>query len=265
MNEKIISTGFFLFYMMLSVNAQSPYSFDWKKETAIIGISGGLMATGYTIQSNINPLSEEDIAGLRRSNINQFDRSATYNYSSVARRGSDIGLASSYLLPFLFLADSKTRKDFKSIAILYGETMLASKGITNIIKRTARRTRPFVYNEEVPLSEKVKLRARYSFLSGHTSVTAANSFFIAKVFSDYFPDSDWKPYVWSAAIVLPAMTGYFRVKGGKHFPTDVISGYFVGAAIGYLIPHIHRNKKGNKTGSIQLYPNSNGMQLVYVF
>ena len=67
---------------------------------------------------------------------------------------------------------------------------------------------------------------------------ATFSFFTAKVFSDTNPNSKLRPWVWSSAALLPAVTGYLRVKGGKHFPTDVIVGYAVGAAIGILVPGI---------------------------
>ena len=40
--------------------------------------------------------------------------------------------------------------------------------------------------------------------------------------------------------MLPAVTGYLRFKAGKHFPTDIIVGYGVGATIGYLVPELHK-------------------------
>jgi len=46
--------------------------------------------------------------------------------------------------------------------------------------------------------------------------------------------------IWSAAVLIPAVTGFSRVNTHNHFPTDVIVGYIVGAAIGYLIPVIHK-------------------------
>ena len=97
------------------------------------------------------------------------------------------------------------------------------------------------------------------FFSGHTSSSAYFSFFTAKVFADTHPNSKWKPVVWGSAIALPAMTGYLRYKAGKHFPTDVIVGYGVGAAFGILIPELYKNKNFNlKVGSDQI-------GLVYTF
>jgi membrane-associated phospholipid phosphatase len=78
-----------------------------------------------------------------------------------------------------------------------------------------------------------------SFYSGHTSNTASISFFTAKVFSEYITDNTAKIFIWSAAVLIPAVTGFSRINTHWHFPTDVIVGYIVGAAIGYLIPLIH--------------------------
>jgi membrane-associated phospholipid phosphatase len=81
--------------------------------------------------------------------------------------------------------------------------------------------------------------ARKSFFSGHSSMTACNTFFAAKIWSDMHPNSKLKPWVWTAAAAVPAYAALQRVQAGKHYPSDVIVGLAVGAAMGYLIPQIH--------------------------
>jgi len=71
--------------------------------------------------------------------------------------------------------------------------------------------------------------------------------------------SRWKPIVWTAAATIPAITGYLRVRGGRHFPTDVIGGYIVGAAVGCLVPHLHRTIKQAKPLTLNV-----GLNSVYV-
>ena len=39
---------------------------------------------------------------------------------------------------------------------------------------------------------------------------------------------------------MPAVTAWARVGAGKHFASDVIVGYLTGAAIGYLVPELHK-------------------------
>ena len=75
------------------------------------------------------------------------------------------------------------------------------------------------------------------------------------------PDSKWKSVIWTLGITLPATTSYLRHNAGKHFPTDVISGYLVGATIGYLVPHFH--KTNTKDSSLQIWPSANGVMLMF--
>ena len=243
-----------------SATAQSPYHLDWKRESVLLGFGAGTLATSFIIHPNIEGLSETKISSFDRMDINSFDRPATFNYSMNASNISDYFLTGSQLLPFLFLTSKATRKDFGKIILIYGETFLVAEGITSLAKRIVKRPRPFVYNEQAPDSKKQQRSARYSFFSGHTSVTAANSYFAAKVFSDYFPDSQFKPYIWTAAAIIPAVTAYLRVEAGKHFYTDVITGYVVGAGFGFLIPHLHKIQADK---ALSFYPTSYGLSLTW--
>jgi F0F1-type ATP synthase assembly protein I len=56
--------------------------------------------------------------------------------------------------------------------------------------------------------------------------------------------------MWTAAALIPAVTGFSRVNTHNHFPTDVIVGYIVGAAIGYLIPEFHKSENSSESNSL---------------
>ena len=245
----IILPIFLVSFCFQQGKAQCPYQVNWKDESFHIGVGTVTLGTGILFASQVTGLTEEEISALNRDNVNAFDRGATYNSSLSAKTASDVLLLSSYLVPLSLLSSKSTRKDFGRIAILYGETVFVTTGITYFTKGVVLRTRPFVYNDDFSLSDKEKPSARHAFFSGHTSLTAASCFFTAKVFSDYFPDSKYKPLVWAGAIIIPAVTGYLRVEAGKHFPTDVITGYVVGATIGFLVPHFHRSIKIGKVDS----------------
>ncbi len=101
----------------------------------------------------------------------------------------------------------------------------------------------------VCLNQSLMLMHRYSFYSGHTSMTAVNTFYTAKVYSAYISNETTKTLMWTAAALIPAITGFSRVNTHNHFPTDVIVGYIVGAAIGYLIPEIHKSENSNESSS----------------
>lgn len=259
MIKNTLKASLFILFLLVFSNlakGQSPYSFNWKQESIYGGIGAAALATGIYLDQRITPLSPEEIFALDRSTLNRLDRRATFYYSVQASDASDVFLVGSHLAPLLFLSHTDTRKDFGRIALLYGETLLLTDGLTGLTKRLAKRPRPFVYNELASMAKKQSKQARYAFFSGHTSVTAANCFFTAKVFSDYFPDSKLRPYVWGVASLAPAITGYLRVKAGKHYPSDVATGYAVGALIGFLVPHLHK-KQRNKSWTI--IPTSNGL------
>jgi membrane-associated phospholipid phosphatase len=238
---------FALLLSSVSLLAQSPYHFDWEQEMKYGAKGVQTVLTGRLLSKTIDLYSPDDLTGFSRSQINRFDRIATYHSSADAAKHSDILLEGSHLLPALLLLNKRTRSDFGRIAILYGESYLLLSGVTMIAKSGVGRPRPLVFNEAFDEGSKTKLSARYSFFSGHTAFTAANTFFMAKVFSDYFPDSKWKPWIWGAAATIPALTAYCRIKAGKHYPTDVLVGYGVGAAIGTLIPHLHKRRNPEKS------------------
>lgn len=125
--------------------------------------------------------------------------------------------------------------------IIYFETIGITQIETNLLKSLVHRPRPFVYNPNAPMREKRKSDATCSFYSGHTAMSAATCFFAAGIYTGYKPGNEW---VWAAAAVPPLVTGFFRYKSGKHFFTDVLVGFVVGAANGYLITTLHKAGKG---------------------
>jgi membrane-associated phospholipid phosphatase len=111
-----------------------------------------------------------------------------------------------------------------------------------------------VYHPEVPIHYKTGDGATDSWFSAHTSSTAVASFFMAKVYSDYHPELGAKKYLlYAAAAIPPAFVGLHRYKALKHFPRDVFVGAAVGAAIGILIPHLHK-VKSQKQSNLTLVP-----------
>jgi len=238
-------------------NFVSPYQLDTKREVALLSTALGVQLAGLATIKNIEPLSIAEIELLTPSQIKSFgfDRKTVRHFSAKAHHTSDFFLFGSMALPVVLMADKNIRKDFWKISTMASEAFLLNAGLTTLTKGTVQRMRPFAYNPLVPIEDKMTKSARTSFFSGHTSAVSVLSFFSAKVYTDYHPDSKWKPAIWTAAAVIPATTGYLRYRAGKHFPTDVIVGYGVGAAIGILIPHLHRS---NKTRKFKVSPMAGG-------
>ena len=218
------------------------YNWDWKKDGIALGVSAGLLGTSVYMRNNADRLQAEEVMTLSRENVWFFDRSAVDNTSKSSGQLSDIILYSSYSYPFVHFIDHQPHKGQGAVAGMFFENIMITASLTNIIKATTKRKRPFVFNAELPLEDRLSDTGTFSFPSGHTSVVTSLCFFSAKVHSDLFPESPWRKYIWAGAITIPATVGYLRYKAGKHFPTDIITGYALGAVVGYLVPELHKVK-----------------------
>jgi hypothetical protein len=228
------------FFSAASGQAQSPYVLDAEREWLLFGSDGALAIGGLIAHNNVEPFTVEQVGALDRSDVNRFDRGAIKPYREILAADAITGVA--VCLPLTFLANKQIRSDWKTVGVMWGETVLLQSGMNALVKGLSRRTRPYVYDENTPLSRKTTSDARASFYSGHTGTTAAMSFFTARVFSDYLEDRRMRVFLWTAAATLPVVVGTLRVESGHHFPSDVIVGYLVGASIGYLVPELHKVK-----------------------
>jgi len=219
---------------------QSPYNLSYKLDIPVISAGLGLNFAYFMLDKKTPSLSETQISMLNRNDIPAIDRSASYNWSKPSALASDVLMYSAIASPSFLLIDKDIRKDGLKIGAIWAETMALTTGITNLTKVLVKRTRPYVYNPDAPLEYKLRNDAQYSFFSGHTSVTASMCFMTAKIYSDYHPNSKALPYIWAGAAIVPAATAFLRWRAGKHYFTDVLIGYVTGAAIGFLVPHLHK-------------------------
>jgi membrane-associated phospholipid phosphatase len=226
------------------IKAQSVYQLS-NQDAAIASLGGLLSAAGHYQAWKTDPGSP---ALLPSTNIPRFDRFATQYWSTPVQRVSDLSVLVGGLGCGSLLLGQKTRKEILPLMLIGAEALLLVDGCANLSKSLALRPRPFLYNANAPLAPKLKPDARFSFFSAHTAYTATFSFFTAKVLHDFYPDAKWTKWVWVAAAALPAATGVLRVRGGKHFPSDVLAGYAVGALGGILLPELHRGSRKHALG-----------------
>ena len=219
------------------------YQLDWKKDGALIGVGLSFTLLGDYMLSRADKPMLEEIALLDKEDLWPIDKSATTKYSSRAESISDVILFGSATLPFVIYAFDKARGAEWESFVMTAETFLITNGVTNIFKAAVKRYRPYNYNPEVPDEIKLGKTSRRSFFSGHASNTAAFCFLTAQALNDMHPDWKTKKYLsWSIAAALPLVICYGRFEAGKHFPTDVLTGYIFGASVGVLIPKIHKKK-----------------------
>ena len=249
MIKKLLLLVFTLFGVYSQItNAQSPYKLSLGKESLIIGTGFISAIASSSIDDDVTPLTEAEVSKLNKNDINIFDRSATNFSSSEIDSKSNTVLGVCAAAPILFLAGKESRNSIGTVSVMYLETMLFSVFTPSYAKGSVQRVRPFVYNENSPLDKKLTSEAKRSFFSGHTTNAFASAVFFSSVFSKYYPNSKWKPFVWGGSLLVASTVGFMRYRAGAHFPTDIIVGAAVGSAIGYLIPKLHEtSNKSNLT------------------
>lgn len=243
-----------------------PYELK-KKDFLLIPFGIGLSVFGESLCDNHDSITLEEISLLDRNDVNGFDRSATYNWSSEWGDRSDIyrdilAYSSIFLLSVPPLFHAKL-SETGTVAVMFIESIFYLSGFTYLTKATVGRKRPYVYNTDLSIQERYSMGgndAYFSFFSGHTAAAFMAATFLSKVITDIHGDSIWTKLLWGSSLTVAAMTGYARIKAGKHYPTDVIAGAFVGFAIGYLIPTLHKKKKNDRV-SLIISPNRIGICL----
>lgn len=252
---------FLLLLLSFFANGQQEYDYHWKKE-ALLLTSSALMVGGsmYLDSRQATPSLAEITSAV--PSIGSFDKIALGYNSQGAENARDLLLYTTSALPIVLLSSQHLENERFQYVLMLGETVTLNAGLTFLVKSLTKRNRPYFYDDNVSTADRQNIDARKSFFSGHTSHTAAMTFFTASVFSDLYPASKWKPLVWAGAASIPAATALLSVRAGRHFPSDVLVGYAVGAGIGVLLPFLHRVKP-QKNKSLSLAFSGNALALSY--
>ncbi|MCM4158744.1 phosphatase PAP2 family protein [Antarcticibacterium flavum] len=252
--------------LLINLNAysqkkESPYETDLLKDGIWITTGVGLNVIGFLLIQNKDALTEAELNNLSKDDIWKIDRWAAGNSSEKANQDSYIPMFGSIGLPLLLMLSENERSHAGQLSVLFVESMATTGALFTITAGLVQKSRPLVYDTNLPIEDRIGNDEQRSFFAGHTAATASATFFAAKVFHDFNPNSPLRPYVWGVAAAIPATVGYLRIRSGKHFLTDNIIGFAVGAASGILIPEIHKKKNKN----LQLYPamgfNHGGMNI----
>jgi membrane-associated phospholipid phosphatase len=250
---------------------ESPYTTSFAVDGPIIGAGLGLTYLGFKGIQNKDPLTDAELNALSKDDVNGFDRFSAGWYSPKADDHSYLPFYASFAYPVIGLLNKNTGKKAGQVMVLYLETMATTGALFTMAAGYIVRHRPLVYDTTpeaeggASASKKKSKNSQRSFFAGHTAATAAASFFAAKVFADFNPDSKLKPYVWGAAALTSASVGYLRLKAGQHFLSDNLIGYGVGMAAGILVPHFHKKKNAVNGLSFQPFMGNGmgGMSMTY--
>ena len=223
----------------------------------VFAVGAGWSAYAFTKIYSKEHSSEEQILNLDKSDINGFDRWAIRPYNKSIDKSSYYPFYGSALLPFLFLTGKQTSKDFFKLSFLYLEAMSITGFLYTGSVYVNDRYRPYAYSSETTMPQRTRGGAKNSFYAGHVALVATSTFFMAKVYDDYHPDSKAKWVFYSLAGATTGITAYMRYRAGQHFPSDILLGIAQGTLTGILVPHFHRSKL-IKDAKLNIMPFSNG-------
>lgn len=259
---------FVLFFIHVSVaqtEKSQVYKLNTRTDGIIIGAGIAVAITASIIDNNLHKPTVDEISMLKKEDVNSLERFATDNYSKAQSTASDITLFASFATPLMLMADSSIQSDVGTIAVMYFEMGLFSNFLPSYGKGGVQRFRPYVYGSSASMDDKLDRDASRSFFSGHVTRAFAAAVMTAIMYEDYFPESDYKTYVWCGSLALASSCALLRVTSGYHFPTDVIAGAAVGSGIGYLIPYLHRTNSDEFSLTPSVTPWSNSLTLTLKF
>ncbi len=222
------------------VQERFPYELDQRLDVGLTAGGVVLFAGAAAAYWGQEPLTPDEIDMLDRADINGFDRSATTQWGPKDRYANALVLTLMAAPLGLAIATPGSRQSW-TVAAMYGEVLLVGNGLGELLNGVTNRTRPFVYNDslDIPFEVRSEVEARRAFPSGHTANAFAAAVFLSSVYAKLNPGSSARTWIWAGSLTVAATTGYMRYKGGKHFPTDIISGAIIGSFIGWGVPKLH--------------------------
>ena len=205
--------------------------------------------------------------------INPFDRWGLRQKASDRDKYNTLSnntLTGIVLVPCFLLLDKKISKDWADILMIYveGHSITLANYCYNFLGPTyVQRFRPRTYYSEFTDEVRESGQNRNSFYSGHVASAAYSTFFMAKVYCDYHPNLGAEKYlIYTAATIPPLLMSYLRVKALDHFPSDNLTGLVIGAAIGIIVPELHKYPcKKNISLSMFTSPEGMGLSLFWKF
>ncbi|NJB87614.1 hypothetical protein GGR26_003398 [Lewinella marina] len=208
------------------------------------------------------PIPRETLQELRAEDVNGFDRIALrmdVDKHKQAIIQSDYLFNTGQWLPFGLFIWKKYRRDWFDITLMYLEAQTTQGlfyGFAPFGPTLVDRIRPKSYYPEFPYEERTDGNEWNSMFSGHVSTMSTGFYFFARMIDDYNPDltGGQRALLYTGATVPSLLGGWLRVKGLKHYPTDVLVGLGVGAISGIGVPSLHKWWKARHRSSLSLSP-----------
>jgi membrane-associated phospholipid phosphatase len=174
--------------------------------------------------------------------MSPLDRRVLGNYSPAAHRAADLVIAGLIVVPpsVALVANGlgDGRAFFENLALSV-ETVVLTQGLTQLTKAAVDRYAPIVYDERVPLEERMSKDALGSFWSGHTATAFATATSFVVSYWIRHPRDPWRWVILATLESAALSVGLLKMRAGYHYPSDVAAGALVGTSLGVLVPTLH--------------------------
>lgn len=235
----------------------------------LLATAGNLYAIPNILHNKL-PITDAELQGLNPDALNRFDHLSLEqdpgNHDKYQKLG-DILLPSFIVSAGILGFDKRVRQDWLRILLMYYETHAVVFTLYNFSPfgpAYQNKYRPITYYSSIPYGQRISEGNRNSLFSGHTANTAAATFFMAKVYSDYHPELGNKKYwLYAGACVPPLVEAYIRFKALMHFPSDLMEGFVIGAVVGVVMPSLHKVRTQNVEVGVTSVPNGAGLGLIW--
>lgn len=228
-----------------------PYSLEASKDYIIFPIGAGMIAVGGYKKINHQPMTSSEILALNKNSLLSIDSKTIGNWNPRLNQIRESFEPASFiaglgLIGYVggqHLIQKRNISPAITLLAMYTEGVFLSEGMVWLSKTIIKRPRPYSYNSELSLEYRAGSSTNNeSFISGNATVLFYNATFISQVLTDIYPGESWLPYVWAGSHGLAVLSGYWSVKSGMHFPTDIIAGAIWGSSMAFLVTQIHKKK-----------------------
>ncbi len=245
MKTKVISLLFLclILFQAAGLFSEPVYKINYTDDIIFLTVSTSAFLGSYLYEEKTRTMGHPN-----KDDLFAWDRQTMSSYSKSISEVSD-GLVYGYLATVGFLVMDK--ENYLTNGFVAGEVIMTQGAVSNWIKKSVPRKRPYLYYDDVREEFKTDKDSFHSFYSLHTSNAFAASTYIYFTLKNKYPD------IPLYLVYVPAFgVAALRVSSGNHFLTDVTTGAVAGTAIAWFICNKHLIKSNF---SLDLTPDKLGL------
>ena len=237
------------------VEPQRHYSVSLEKDlpltfvSAFVSIYGNYRLGKMHVQDPSEMKDVSDLLPWDRPVAGRYNKTA----GDVSTWAAALGVAPLALGAASWYRGDALGADFAAYTLMFAQALALQSGLNLVVRSMSLWPRPYIYatgGDGAAAASAAEGEAYGSFFSGHTSAAFTIAVFTGEWFSEFYPNSAYRPLVWAASLSLAGFVGALRIAAGKHYPTDVVVGALAGTGISLAVIKIH--KKSVRFGPVSL-------------